>query len=179
MKMESVAFLQMKWSVCSEKTLIKIHHFILQGLGKTLQTISLLGYLKHFRNIPGPHMVIVPKSTLQNWMNEFKQWCPTIKTVCLTGTMDQRVSFSSQLYSIFYIFLLFFQNAIIRDVMMPGEWDVCVTSYEIVIREKACFKRFNWRYVVIDEAHRIKNEKSKVRRKSVSNRPKILIKYDL
>ena len=45
---------------------------------------------------------------------------------------------------------------------MPGEWDVCVTSYEMVIREKSVFKKFNWRYLVIDEAHRIKNEKSKV-----------------
>lgn len=45
---------------------------------------------------------------------------------------------------------------------MPGEWDVCITSYEMVIREKAVFKKFNWRYLVIDEAHRIKNEKSKV-----------------
>ena len=54
------------------------------------------------------------------------------------------------------------QAAIIRDVMMPGEWDVCVTSYEMAIREKSVFKKFNWRYLVIDEAHRIKNEKSKV-----------------
>lgn len=46
--------------------------------------------------------------------------------------------------------------------MMPGEWDFCVTSYEMVIKEKSVFKKFNWRYLVIDEAHRIKNEKSKV-----------------
>uniref|UniRef100_A0A1S4L9X2 SNF2 N-terminal domain-containing protein n=1 Tax=Ixodes scapularis TaxID=6945 RepID=A0A1S4L9X2_IXOSC len=52
--------------------------------------------------------------------------------------------------------------ALIRDTLMPGEWDVCVTSYEMVIREKAVLKKFNWRYLVIDEAHRIKNEKSKV-----------------
>lgn len=45
---------------------------------------------------------------------------------------------------------------------MPGEWDVCVTSYEMLIKEKSVFKKFNWRYLVIDEAHRIKNEKSKV-----------------
>ncbi len=37
-----------------------------------------------------------------------------------------------------------------------------VTSYEMILRERACFKKFNWRYMVIDEAHRIKNEKSKV-----------------
>ncbi|XP_016409318.1 putative global transcription activator SNF2L1 [Sinocyclocheilus rhinocerous] len=113
------------------------------GLGKTLQTIALLGYLKHYRNIPGPHMVLVPKSTLHNWMNEFKRWVPTLKAVCLIGNKDERAAF-------------------IRDVMMPGEWDVCVTSYEMVIREKSVFKKFNWRYLVIDEAHRIKNEKSKL-----------------
>lgn len=39
---------------------------------------------------------------------------------------------------------------------------MCVTSYEMLIIEKAVFKKFNWRYLVIDEAHRIKNEKSKV-----------------
>uniref|UniRef100_A0A8C2Q2B0 SWI/SNF related, matrix associated, actin dependent regulator of chromatin, subfamily a, member 1 n=1 Tax=Cyprinus carpio TaxID=7962 RepID=A0A8C2Q2B0_CYPCA len=113
------------------------------GLGKTLQTIALLGYLKHYRNNPGPHMVLVPKSTLHNWMNEFKRWVPTLKAVCLIGDKDERAAF-------------------IRDVMMPGEWDVCVTSYEMVIREKSVFKKFNWRYLVIDEAHRIKNEKSKL-----------------
>ena len=39
-----------------------------------------------------------------------------------------------------------------------------VTSYEMILREKATFRKFNWRYMVIDEAHRIKNEKSKVSR---------------
>lgn len=113
------------------------------GLGKTLQTISLLGYMKHYRQIPGPHMVIVPKSTLANWMNEFKKWCPSLKAVCLIGDADTR-------------------NALIRDTLMPGHWDVCVTSYEMVIKERGVFKKFNWRYMVIDEAHRIKNEKSKL-----------------
>ena len=45
---------------------------------------------------------------------------------------------------------------------MPGKWNVVVTSYEMVIKEKASISKFNWRYLVIDEAHRIKNEKSKV-----------------
>ncbi|XP_064133637.1 probable global transcription activator SNF2L1 isoform X3 [Loxodonta africana] len=113
------------------------------GLGKTLQTIALLGYLKHYRNIPGPHMVLVPKSTLHNWMNEFKRWVPSLRVICFVGDKDARTAF-------------------IRDEMMPGEWDVCVTSYEMVIKEKSVFKKFHWRYLVIDEAHRIKNEKSKL-----------------
>ncbi|XP_059485760.1 chromatin-remodeling complex ATPase chain Iswi [Neocloeon triangulifer] len=113
------------------------------GLGKTLQTISLLGYMKHYRSIQGPHIVIVPKSTLANWMNEFKKWCPSLRAVCLIGDQNARTTF-------------------IRETLMPGEWDVCVTSYEMIIKEKSVFKKFNWRYMVIDEAHRIKNEKSKL-----------------
>ncbi|XP_060530660.1 chromatin-remodeling complex ATPase chain Iswi isoform X2 [Cylas formicarius] len=113
------------------------------GLGKTLQTISLLGFMKHYKNTAGPHIVIVPKSTLSNWMNEFKKWCPSLRAVCLIGDQETR-------------------NSFIRDVLMPGEWDVCVTSYEMCIKEKSVFKKFNWRYMVIDEAHRIKNEKSKL-----------------
>ena len=46
--------------------------------------------------------------------------------------------------------------------MMPGGWDVVVTSYEMLLREKSVFKKFNWKYMVIDEAHRIKNEESKL-----------------
>ena len=46
--------------------------------------------------------------------------------------------------------------------MMPGGWDVVVTSYEMVLIEKSVFKKFNWKYMVIDEAHRIKNEESKL-----------------
>jgi len=42
----------------------------------------------------------------------------------------------------------------------PIPFDACVTSYEMVIKEKNHFKKFHWRYIIIDEAHRIKNENS-------------------
>jgi SWI/SNF-related matrix-associated actin-dependent regulator of chromatin subfamily A member 5 len=115
------------------------------GLGKTLQTISLIAYMKHYRNIAGPHMVIAPKSTLANWGNEFRRWCPSVNAITLIGDAQKRAE-------------------LIRDTMLgnPTGWDVCVTSYEMVIREKSVLKKFNWRYLVIDEAHRIKNEKSKL-----------------
>lgn len=67
----------------------------MQGLGKTLQTIALLGYLKHYRNIPGPHMVLVPKSTLHNWMNEFKRWVPSLRVICFVGDKEVRVSWET------------------------------------------------------------------------------------
>jgi hypothetical protein len=63
-----------------------------QGLGKTLQTISLLAYLHEYRGIKGPHIVIVPKSTLGNWMNEFRRFCPVIRTIKFHGDAASRVS---------------------------------------------------------------------------------------
>lgn len=113
------------------------------GLGKTLQTISLLGYLKHFRKIEGPHLIVVPKSMLSNWSNEIEKWCPSLKAVTLAGDQAMRADF-------------------IRDILKPGTWNVCITSYEILIREKTALKKISWSYFIIDEAHRIKNEKSKL-----------------
>ncbi|XP_024526017.1 probable chromatin-remodeling complex ATPase chain isoform X2 [Selaginella moellendorffii] len=111
------------------------------GLGKTLQTISLLGYLHQYRKITGPHMVVAPKSTLGNWMNEIRKFCPILRAVKFHGTQEER--------------------AYQRDnLLKPGKFDVCVTSFEMAIKEKAALKKFSWRYIIIDEAHRIKNEKS-------------------
>ena len=111
------------------------------GLGKTLQTISLLGYLQEYRGIRGPHLIIVPKSTLGNWMNEIKRWCPVLRAVRLHGNQEER-------------------NHQKETSLSPGTFDCCVTSYEMVIKEKGFLRKYHWRYVIIDEAHRIKNENS-------------------
>ena len=57
---------------------------------------------------------------------------------------------------------LLLQATMIRGTLIPGDWDVCVTSFECCIIEKAALRKYNWRYLVMDEAHRIKNEKSKL-----------------
>ncbi|XP_061349130.1 ISWI chromatin-remodeling complex ATPase CHR11-like isoform X1 [Gastrolobium bilobum] len=111
------------------------------GLGKTLQTISLLAYLHEFRGITGPHMVVAPKSTLGNWMNEIRRFCPILRAVKFLGNPDER-------------------NHIREELLVAGKFDVCVTSFEMVIKEKSTLRRFSWRYIIIDEAHRIKNENS-------------------
>mmetsp|Transcript_5181 Transcript_5181/g.21327 ORF Transcript_5181/g.21327 Transcript_5181/m.21327 type:complete len:753 (-) Transcript_5181:402-2660(-) len=112
------------------------------GLGKTLQTISLLAYLAEARDTTGPHICIVPKSVVNNWIREFKKWCPTTRTVKLLGSKDERAR-------------------IIRDDMADtSSFDVCVTSYEGVLKEKGALCKIDWEYLVIDEAHRIKNPKS-------------------
>ncbi|KAI8923627.1 SNF2 family N-terminal domain-containing protein [Entophlyctis helioformis] len=111
------------------------------GLGKTLQSISFLGYLKHMQQNTGPHVVIVPKSTLHNWYSEFRRWVPSINVFMFHGNKDERA-------------------AMIRDKLLPVDFEVVVTSYEMCLLEKSSFKRISWQYIVIDEAHRIKNENS-------------------
>ena len=111
------------------------------GLGKTLQTISMLGFLRQYKNITGPHLIIVPKSTLGNWMNEIKRWCPDIRAVRFHGNRDDRE----------------FQMS---NLIQFGKFDVVVTSYEVVSKAKTHLNKFSWRYLIIDEAHRIKNENS-------------------
>ncbi|CAO0800894.1 unnamed protein product [Mucor circinelloides] len=111
------------------------------GLGKTLQTISFLGYLKHVRGVKGPHLVVVPKSTLHNWLNEFNKWVPDFDAFVFHGDKEAR-------------------SKMIKERIMPGKFEVCITSYEICLMEKSQFKKVKWQYIIIDEAHRIKNENS-------------------
>ena len=113
------------------------------GLGKTLQSISLLAWLKQNKGFSGPFLVLAPKSTLSNWQREFKHWAPCFDVLLFHGDKDQRQS-------------------LIDERFVPGGFDVIVTSYEMVVRESGAFRKFAWRYLIVDEAHRMKNEESKL-----------------
>ena len=105
------------------------------GLGKTLQTISILGYLNQVRGVTGPHLVIVPKSTLE-LAAEFKV-VPLIRAKKLHGSKTEQ--------------------AIHEEELQPGMFDVIVT-YECVILD-GFLNKIHWVYIAIDEAHRIKRSR--------------------
>lgn len=127
-------------------------------MGKTLQTISFLGYLKHFRDTPGQHLVVVPKSTLQNWAREFERWTPDVSTVLLAGSKEDRAE-------------------CIATRIIPQDFDVLITTYEVCLIEKSALKKLSFEYIIIDEAHRIKNVDSILSQivRSFNSRGRLLI----
>jgi len=112
------------------------------GLGKTIQTIALITYLMEKKGVMGPFLIIVPLSTLSNWMLEFQKWAPTLTTLSYKGSPNQRRAVAGQIRS--------------------GRFNVLVTTYEYVIREKAILCKLRWKYMVIDEGHRMKNHNNKL-----------------
>lgn len=113
------------------------------GLGKTIQTISLLAYLMEMKDNKGPHLVIVPLSTIQNWIAEFQKWAPGIKVVKYGG--DQRARKQISLVEI-----------------KERKFNVLLTQYEFVSRDRSVLRKVAWDYIIIDEGHRIKNAHCKL-----------------
>ena len=137
------------------------------GLGKTLQSISILAYCYEYLNIQGPHIVVVPKSTLSNWVKEFSRWFPAIRVIKFHGTRDERESMKADCFTTAAATHdgkrpeRKLDDGITDDNSQnPRQWDVCLTTYEVCNTERKTLEKFAWKYLVIDEAHRLKNEAS-------------------
>eukprot|EP01027_Heterolobosea_sp_BB2_P013730 GEZU01019767.1.p1 GENE.GEZU01019767.1~~GEZU01019767.1.p1 ORF type:complete len:1306 (-),score=411.03 GEZU01019767.1:96-3443(-) len=113
------------------------------GLGKTIQTISLIAYLMEMKNNKGPHLVIVPLSTIENWRSEFERWAPGVKVVKYTGNANAR-------------------REIERTELKERTFNVLLTQYEFITRDKKVLRKIAWNYIIIDEGHRIKNANCKL-----------------
>ena len=111
------------------------------GLGKTIMTISLLSWLACEKGMWGPHLIVVPTSVIINWEMEFKKWAPGFKLLVYFGNMKER-KLKRQGWS------------------KPNSFHVCITTYTLVIQDAKAFKRRQWQYLILDEAHLIKNWRS-------------------
>lgn len=69
------------------------------------------------------------------------------------------------------------QNDIIEKHLLPQDFDVLITTYEMCLREKSALKKLSWEYIVIDEAHRIKNVDSMLSQivRAFTSRSRLLI----
>ena len=114
------------------------------GLGKTLQVLSFLQYLRDAKGESGPHLVVCPLSVLPTWVTEAKRWCPSLRAVAFHGPEAER-------------------NRLKAEVLVQGTFDVLVTTYEMLTAEQSMLAaRFHFRYLVLDEAQRVKNDTSLV-----------------
>ncbi|KAE8697592.1 hypothetical protein F3Y22_tig00110621pilonHSYRG00539 [Hibiscus syriacus] len=111
------------------------------GLGKTVQVMALIAYLMEFKGNYGPHLIIVPNAVMVNWKSELHNWLPSLSCIYYVGGKDQR----SRLFS---------------QEVLAMKFNVLVTTYEFIMYDRSKLSKIDWKYIIIDEAQRMKDRES-------------------
>uniref|UniRef100_A0A3B4A944 SWI/SNF-related matrix-associated actin-dependent regulator of chromatin subfamily A containing DEAD/H box 1 n=1 Tax=Periophthalmus magnuspinnatus TaxID=409849 RepID=A0A3B4A944_9GOBI len=114
------------------------------GLGKTIQAIAFLAQL-YENGDTGPHLIVVPSSTLDNWDRELKTWCPKLNVIVYYGSAEDRRYLKYEILN--------------GDV----EFDVILTTYNVAIgndSDRSLFRKLRLIYAIFDEGHMLKNMNS-------------------
>merc|ERR1719273_146910 len=141
LQMKSYQMIGLNWLVLMHKQSLNGILADEMGLGKTIQAISFIAHLKELGD-EGPHLIIVPSSTMENWQKELATWAPNLKVLNYYGAQDER------------------RHMRLQIVNEEVEYDVILTTYNMVISsadDRVLFRRLDFHYVVFDEAHMLKN----------------------
>ncbi|XP_029931956.1 chromodomain-helicase-DNA-binding protein 3 isoform X1 [Myripristis murdjan] len=131
------------------------------GLGKTIQTIVFLYSLFKEGHTKGPFLVSAPLSTIINWEREFEMWAPDFYVVTYTGDKDSRAIIRENEFSFDDTAVKGGKKAFKLRREAPIKFHVLLTSYELVTIDQTSLKSIEWACLVVDEAHRLKNNQSK------------------
>ncbi|EGC30034.1 hypothetical protein DICPUDRAFT_158303 [Dictyostelium purpureum] len=117
------------------------------GLGKTVQTISVLAHIMETYNDCGPHLIIVPATVMSNWGRELETWCPTLKVIRYYGNIKEREELRYD----------------IRKMKPKKDFHIILTTYNLLFSnlDRAFLKKFDYSYLILDEAQNIKNSDSR------------------
>uniref|UniRef100_A0A663FFL9 Chromodomain-helicase-DNA-binding protein 4 n=1 Tax=Aquila chrysaetos chrysaetos TaxID=223781 RepID=A0A663FFL9_AQUCH len=131
------------------------------GLGKTVQTAVFLYSLYKEGHSKGPFLVSAPLSTIINWEREFEMWAPDMYVVTYVGDKDSRAIIRENEFT--------FEDNAIRGGKKASrmkkeaavKFHVLLTSYELITIDMAILGSIDWACLIVDEAHRLKNNQSK------------------
>jgi len=138
------------------------------GLGKTVQALMILSYMKHADGIAGPHLVIAPGSTLENWRREVSNWLPWARVEVYHGSQRRRRELAREIEP--------------RRGDSNLRVDVLISTYTYFerdgsVNERAFLSKFPFEYIIYDEAHGIKRMNSSRYRRllKLSSKRKLLL----
>lgn len=130
------------------------------GLGKTVQCVSMLGYLRDELNVGGPFLIVVPLSTVPNWIRELQKWLPSANSVVYVGDTKSREVIRH--FEFGWDGCGRASGAAGAPPLLPPRttaFDVLVTTYELVLKDAALLGRVKWSYLVVDEVREKRGER--------------------
>ncbi|WVQ64621.1 uncharacterized protein L199_002788 [Kwoniella botswanensis] len=137
------------------------------GLGKTLQTISFLAHLRS-KGTWGPFLIVCPLSVLNNWCSEFEKFTPSVPVLMYHGTPEYRAELrKTRLQPPSAAGVGGLKSGkrgrkSTGSALKPGQNDtssfpIVITTFEICMRDKQFLSGLLWKFIVVDEGHRLKN----------------------
>jgi SNF2 family DNA or RNA helicase len=118
------------------------------GLGKTAQTIALITRLKQ-EDGPMPVLIVTPTSLVENWRNEIAKFSPNLNVLIYRGSPQRRDKLRQEITSS--------TDAPESKSAGSKSIDVIIGTYATIRNDASLLREIDWRYVILDEAHFIKN----------------------